>query len=146
MDEQEARALVVAEARSWLLTPFHHQAHIKGLGVDCAWLLIMCFRAAGIVAADFRPGNYSREWFLHHDEERYMGIVAQYAHQLSEGAAPKPADIALYKIGRCVSHGSIYIGEGLMIHANRKAKQVELAEVKRCEMTRYFHSWWSAFQ
>jgi cell wall-associated NlpC family hydrolase len=30
------RAAVVAEARSWLGTPFHHQGRVKAAGVDCA--------------------------------------------------------------------------------------------------------------
>lgn len=33
--EVEIRRRVVAEARSWVGTPFHHQGRVKGVGVDC---------------------------------------------------------------------------------------------------------------
>lgn len=31
---------VIREAREWIGTPFHHQARVKGHGVDCAQLVI----------------------------------------------------------------------------------------------------------
>ncbi len=34
------REEIVAEARSWIGTRFHHQARIKGVGVDCINLII----------------------------------------------------------------------------------------------------------
>jgi cell wall-associated NlpC family hydrolase len=30
---------IVEEARSWLGTPYHHQAALKGVGCDCIGLL-----------------------------------------------------------------------------------------------------------
>ena len=33
------RADIVEEARSWLGTPYHHQAALKGVGCDCIGLL-----------------------------------------------------------------------------------------------------------
>ena len=33
------RAAVVAAAREWIGTPYHHMADIKGVGCDCAMLL-----------------------------------------------------------------------------------------------------------
>jgi cell wall-associated NlpC family hydrolase len=145
MNQEQARLLVVAEARDWLGTVYHHQAHIKGVGVDCAQLLVACYRQTGVLPADFDPGNYSSDWFLHRSEERYLGFVERYARRLFNGEAPQIADIALYKVGKCVSHGAILIGDGLMIHANRKAKQVEIARLDQCELTKHFHSYWSAF-
>ncbi len=29
------RAEIIAEARTWLGTPYHHQGRVKGVGVDC---------------------------------------------------------------------------------------------------------------
>ena len=34
------QAQIVAEARTWLGTPFHHQGRLKGVGVDCAGVAI----------------------------------------------------------------------------------------------------------
>jgi len=43
------RALVVTEARTWLNTPFHHQARLKGVGVDCAMLVRAVGEACGVL-------------------------------------------------------------------------------------------------
>ena len=47
------RADVVAEARTWIGTPWHHAARLKGVGVDCVGLLIGVARELGIVTSDF---------------------------------------------------------------------------------------------
>ena len=41
------RSDVVAQARSWLGTPYQHQARCKGAGVDCAGLIIGVAHALG---------------------------------------------------------------------------------------------------
>lgn len=47
------RADVVACARTWLGTRFHHRERQKGLGVDCAGLIIGVARELALVAPDF---------------------------------------------------------------------------------------------
>ena len=51
---------VVEAARGWLETPFHHQARLKGVGVDCIGLVIGVARELGLVAPDFDITAYSR--------------------------------------------------------------------------------------
>lgn len=135
----ELRASIVAEALSWLRTPYHHQARIKGVGVDCVWLLIEVFKTVGIVAADFDPGNYAGEWYFHQTEEIYLTGVIGHARRIE---APQPGDVALYRFGHCVSHGAIVVAEGYCVHANRRARNVELIELRALEDR--FHSYWSA--
>ncbi|MEO6710026.1 MAG: hypothetical protein ABIP42_10650 [Planctomycetota bacterium] len=53
-----SRADVVRIARSWLDTPYQHQQRMKGVGVDCAGLVIGVARELGIVAADFDVTGY----------------------------------------------------------------------------------------
>lgn len=53
------RAEVVACARTWLGTPFHHAERQKGLGVDCAGLLIGVARELGLVAPEFDLPAYA---------------------------------------------------------------------------------------
>jgi NlpC/P60 family putative phage cell wall peptidase len=36
----ELRQKVIEEARSWIGTPFHHQAKLKGYGCDCVGLIL----------------------------------------------------------------------------------------------------------
>lgn len=143
MSPEEMRAAVVDEAHSWLRTPYHHQARIKGAGVDCVWLLVEVFKTVGIVSADFDPGNYSGEWYFHHEDEIYLaGVLGHGAKQVE---VPQAGDVALYKFGRCVSHGAIIVQtspELVGIHASRPAGNVELIELRAIEDR--FHSYWSA--
>ena len=114
IDIDAERAAVVAEARAWLRTPYHHMGRVKGAGVDCATLLAEVYARAGIVPPVAIP-FYPPDWHLHRDAERYLGFVLEHAREIA--AAPLPADIALWRFGRCFSHGAIVIGWPIVIHA-----------------------------
>jgi cell wall-associated NlpC family hydrolase len=55
------RSAIVTAARSWLGTPYRHQHRERGVGVDCAGLVIGVARQLGIVPADFDVNGYSRQ-------------------------------------------------------------------------------------
>lgn len=55
------RAAIVREAREWIDCPYHHQARVKGVGVDCAGLVIGVARGVGIVPAGFDVNGYARQ-------------------------------------------------------------------------------------
>lgn len=55
------RADVVRVAREWLGTPYLHQHRAKGVGVDCAGLLIGVARELGLTTADFDIRGYARQ-------------------------------------------------------------------------------------
>lgn len=48
-----SRADVVAEARTWIGTPVHHQAELKGVGADCGGLVRGVSVALGLLPADY---------------------------------------------------------------------------------------------
>ena len=107
------RAAVLAVARTWLGTPYHHMGRIKGAGTDCLMLLAEVYEAAGIVPRLEVP-FYPADWNLHRDAERYLDGVLQYAREVG---APGAGDVALFKFGRTFSHGAIVIDWPLLIHA-----------------------------
>ena len=43
------RDAVVAEAKTWLGTPWRHMQRIKGVGVDCANLPAAVYEACGVI-------------------------------------------------------------------------------------------------
>lgn len=114
MDEMEQRESVVAEAKTWLNTPHHHAADIKGAGVDCGFLLIRAFHAVGLIP-DIDPRPYPHDWHLHRSEEKYLEWVMKYTTKVDR--EPKVGDILLYKFGRCISHGAIVVDYPTIIHA-----------------------------
>jgi NlpC/P60 family putative phage cell wall peptidase len=129
MTEAEQRAAVVAEARSWIGTPYHHCAAIKGVGADCGMMIIAVFRAAGLIA-DFDPRPYSPDWHLHHDEERYLDVVLRHAREVD---APRPGDLMVFRWGRSYAHGGIVTGLDplAIVHAYFPARGVFEDEVAR---------------
>ena len=112
MNEAEARAAVVREAREWIGTPYLPMGRVKGSGTDCAQILIVIFHT---VLPEYVPlietGQYPPDWFMHCETEtpekpgRYLRIVEQYARKVDRPA--RDGDIALFKRGRCIHHGGI---------------------------------------
>ncbi len=113
MSTPELRAAVVAEAETWIGTPFHHAARVKGAGVDCLMLLAEIYERAG-VSAHVAPPFYVPDWHLHRDAERYMEGLLHYAHLIE---TPQTGDIALFRFGRTFSHGAIVVTWPRVIHA-----------------------------
>jgi cell wall-associated NlpC family hydrolase len=103
MSEADERAAVVAEARTWLKTPWVHMAGIKGGGVDCAMLLVRVYANVGLVAP-FDPRPYPPDWMLHRSEERFLGFLLDRAHQVEK---PGVGDVMLFRVGRCFAHGGV---------------------------------------
>lgn len=109
---------IAKAAIAWLGTPYANNSMVKGSGVDCSYLLVAALVDSGLMKADrLQIENYSNEWHLHHSEEKYLKYVQQVADEVKEGAPLEIGDFLLYQYGRCISHGAIYIGKGLVIHA-----------------------------
>ena len=142
------RAMVVAEARSWIGSPYHNCADIKGVGVDCGMLLVRVFVDTGLVAP-FDPRPYPFDWHLHRGEERYLGFIFDRCAEVKE---PKPGDVMVFRIGRTYSHGGVVaIAKPLtIVHAYVRARCVVEEEVRRnAEMAEparkpRFFSYWAA--
>ncbi len=116
------RAAVVAEARSWISTPYHNCADIKGVGVDCGMLLVRVFVDAGL-CPPFDPRPYPIDWHLHRSEERYLGFVFDRSAEVAE---PQPGDVMVLRYGRCYSHGGIVSRSTpvTIVHAFHPARRV----------------------
>lgn len=137
------RAAVVAEARRWIGTPYHHLGDVLGAGVDCGMLLVRVYVDTGVVPP-FDPRPYSPQWHLHRDDERYLGFLLERGIEVTE---PQPGDIMVWKIGRSFAHGGIVVGWPLVVHAYQPEGRVvesdislpsPLSENKR---QRFFNPW-----
>lgn len=105
-------------AKKWLGTPYMNNTMIRGVGVDCSYLLVAALVDSGVMRADrLEIEKYSNEWHLHHSEEKYLKYVQQVADEVDMTSPIKEGDFLLYQYGRCISHGAIYVGDGLVIHA-----------------------------
>jgi NlpC/P60 family putative phage cell wall peptidase len=114
MSHGPERAAVVAEAITWIGTPYHHHARLKGIGVDCAQILIAVYAGLGL-APEVAPGIYPPDWHLNHSSELYLHWLQQAGAQRVD--SPLPGDVAVFKFGRTFSHGAICVEDGSFIHS-----------------------------
>ena len=108
------RQRVVAEAQTWLRTPYHHMGRIKAGGTDCLMLLAEVYEAAGVIPHVDVP-FYPPDWNLHRDAERYLQGLMRHAREI--GGPPQSGDVAVFKFGRCFAHGAIVVSWPRLIHA-----------------------------
>jgi len=78
------RTDVVQAARGWVGTPYHHQARLNGVGVDCVGVVIGVARELGIVASDFDVSAYPRM----PDGKSLMGLAELHMRRSDEPIQP----------------------------------------------------------
>jgi len=133
------RAAIIAEARRWKDTPFHHQGRALGVGVDCAGVIAGIAHNLGI--SDFDRLDYAP---IPHKRELEQVLDAQMVplkipdpRQVTEPAAvllmqfaTEPQHVAILtesdtiihaysRVGRCVEHRFAPVWRGRVIKAYR---------------------------
>ena len=112
----EQGTLIAASAKKWLGTPHVNGAKVLGRGVDCGMLLLASLEGAGAIEeGEIEIPPYSNEWHLHHGEEWFLHYVQQRCWKVN--GEPKEGDFLLWQYGRCISHGGVYCGNGIVCHA-----------------------------
>lgn len=117
------REQVVAEARTWLGTPYHRRSAIKGVGCDCATLLYAIYRNCGVIQEDEDIGAYTDDWWSHTSEENYMLRVVRHAEKIAERVGytsdkVEPGNLLLMKAAnsRVYNHGAIVTAWPRIVH------------------------------
>jgi NlpC/P60 family putative phage cell wall peptidase len=138
---QDIRGEVVAEARSWLGTPFAHQGKRKGVGIDCLGLVAQTAINCGLVPAD----SWQTTWAEHAGYASVpangvlQAVCRRYMRPI-ELAQARPADVLLISFGAEPHHLAIlapYLHGGLsMIHAYSKAKPPSVVEHRFADVWR----------
>lgn len=147
MTETDERRRVVDCAQSWLGTPFHINAAIKGVGVDCMRLIWQSFLEAGVIAdpgADPWP-QHDVQWSVNCHDDVLVGYVSRYASEIDR-AVPLPADILLIRRPEdfVCSHAGLVTNWPRVIHVfERVAESNSLAILRRWPGTifRFFSVW-----
>ena len=143
-DETSQRAAVVAEARSWLGTPYRHMGSAKGRHVDCLMLLVRVYGDLGLIPP-IDPRPYPQHWHLHRSDELYLAGILDHAHPVAE---PGAGDVILWRVGRVFSHAGIVTSYPRVVHAYASSRFVEESDVSVCgeladptRPRRYFSLW-----
>jgi cell wall-associated NlpC family hydrolase len=136
----EREEAIVAEARRWIGTPWHHRARLHGVGVDCAQLLIAVYSSVGLID-EVETEHYPMDWHLHRDETRFLGWLEQFADPVPSDD-PRPGDVAMFTFGRHPAHGAIVVEWPLVIHAWREEGKVALTDIKRSHIAERLAGFW----
>lgn len=114
-------AQIVATARTWINTRFHHQARVKGVGCDCAGLVIGVCKELGL--SEFDKTDYTR----HPDGVMLQQVCDDNMSRIRFEDA-KPGDVLLFRFEVLPQHLAIigdYVHGGLsIIHAYAPSRKV----------------------
>ena len=105
---------VVAEARTWIGTPFQHQGRVKGRAVDCAGLVVGVAHSLGFEIADM--AGYARQPF-----GNLLKAICEA--QGVKVDTPQPGDILLMRFVREPQHLAVHAVDTI-IHSYQRAGKV----------------------
>jgi NlpC/P60 family putative phage cell wall peptidase len=128
-----SRAAIVAEARRWIGTPYHHQASCLAVGVDCIGLVRGVWRALYGDEPEKLPG-YGRDWSEATGRESLLEAARRHFTEVDPDAA-RAGDVLVfrYRPRSVAKHAGILTlsgtpsARGCFIHAIEGAPVAEIA-------------------
>ena len=122
-----ARPHIVVLARTWLGTPYHHQASVKGAGTDCIGLVRGIWRELYGREPQALPA-YTRDWAEAHGRETLLEAAHCHLVEIPPAAA-QPGDILVFRWRRNApaKHCAILSTPTAMIHALEGAPVSEVS-------------------
>ena len=117
---------IIAVAREWIGTPYHHQASLKGVGCDCIGLVRGIWRELYGFEAEPVPA-YSRDWGdTTGDEDLLAAGDRNLQRILVDELAPGDVFAIRWKTARSAKHVAIFANDNRFIHAYEKRGVVEV--------------------
>jgi NlpC/P60 family putative phage cell wall peptidase len=127
------RTDIVALARTWLGTPYHHQASVKGVGTDCIGLVRGVWRE--LYGCEPQPlPAYTRDWAEAHGRETLLEAARRHMAEIAPAEA-RPGDLLIFRWRRTApaKHCAILSTPATMIHA------LEGAGVSEVSLSPWWH-------
>lgn len=114
---------LVAEARTWIGTPYHHGGRLRGSGCDCVSFTVSLLESmgmAGIVLPEvykIRPDGTLLS-HLERNRDLYREVSVDDI---------RAGDVVLIRLYKQPQHFGLYTGDGTVIHADMRHGVVESA-------------------
>lgn len=110
-----ARQAILEEARSWIATPYQHQASAKHAGCDCLGLVRGVWRALYGAEPEGAP-PYTPDWAERNGAETLLAAAMRHLRPVAVAA---PGDVLLFRMeaNAPVKHAAILDADNHMIHA-----------------------------
>ena len=111
------REAIIAEALSWIGTPYHHQASLKGVGADCLGVVRGVWRSVHGCDAEMPPA-YSRDWAEAAGEETLLAAAGRHMRPIGIDQR-QPGDVLIFRFRATVpaKHAGILTGPATFVHA-----------------------------
>lgn len=118
---------IVAVARAWIGTPYHHQASCKGTGTDCLGLVRGVWRELYGYDVE-RPPPYSPDWAEASGTETLLEAAGRHLVPACI-AGMQPGDVLVFRLrrGTVAKHAAILSAPHNMIHAMEGVSVAEVA-------------------
>lgn len=114
---KEISRLVVAEALSWVGTPYRHQGRLKGVGCDCLGLVLGVWGAV-YGASPEQPGPYAPDWAEAGGEERLLaGARRNFAEKDVREMAAGDLLVFRWRPHLPAKHAGILVAPDSFVHA-----------------------------
>lgn len=123
---------IVHNAVKWVDTPYHHHARIRGVGVDCAQLVVGVALESGCITDNEAKDipNYPVQWHLHNREEKLLDVLDVFGCVEIDKSDTHPGDIICFQFGRTTSHLGIMINGTQFIHARYDTGKVVINTIQ----------------
>ncbi len=127
-----SRDLIIKTARSWIGTPYHHQANLKQVGCDCLGLILGVYSELNTALKIDLP-NYTPDWAETHNNDLMLNGMKDHLNQI-EISQKQKGDVLLFRFreNMAAKHAAILSTENKMIHALEGANVSEV----------YLNKWW----
>ncbi|WP_275789848.1 NlpC/P60 family protein [Pararhizobium gei] len=121
---------VVAQARTWIGTPYRHQASLKAVGCDCLGLVRGVWRDVYGEEPE-QPPAYQPDWAERSGDDRMRDAALRHFGAAIDPAAMQPGDVILFRWrpGLPAKHAGILSAPERFIHAYEQASVIESALV-----------------
>lgn len=112
-----SRRAILAETRSWIGTPYQHQASAKGAGCDCLGLVRGVWRSFYGDEPEAAPA-YTPNWAERAGRETLLMAAQTYLREIRIDEA-RPGDVLLFRMDTRspVKHAAILDEEDRIVHA-----------------------------
>jgi NlpC/P60 family putative phage cell wall peptidase len=121
------RGAIVVAARSWLGTPYHHQASLKGVGSDCLGLIRGIWRELYGPEPEAMP-PYTRDWGNATGSETLLAAASRHLVKLDEVGAAGLGDVLVFRMRDegVAKHAGILTGASRLVHAQEGLGVIEI--------------------
>ncbi len=125
---------IIAVARTYIGTPYHHQGRQPQIGLDCLGVVVCALRACGYSVNDQTDYTQSPN-----GAHMLASIRAHAVGERPRHYPPQAGDLLLFRFNQQPQHCALATGDGQMIHAYAPQGSVVESRLSASWQSRLLH-------